>query len=72
MRWELQQSLIGGTITNIENIVGSDYDDTLTGDDQDNVIEGGAGRDTLDGGAAGAVWVIPCPMRIPTTGSGSH
>ena len=38
------------TILNIENIVGSDYDDFLTGDDQDNVIEGGAGRDTLVGG----------------------
>ena len=38
------------TITNIENVVGSDYDDTLTGDEQSNVIEGGAGRDTLVGG----------------------
>ena len=41
---------LAGTITNIENVVGSDYDDTLTGDDQSNVIEGGAGRDDLDGG----------------------
>ena len=40
-------------ITNIENIVGSDYDDTLTGDAQDNVIEGGDGGDDLDGGAHG-------------------
>ena len=39
-----------GTITNIENIVGSKYDDVLTGDDQNNVIEGGRGRDDLDGG----------------------
>ncbi len=43
------------TINNIENIVGSDYDDTLTGDAQDNVIEGGAGRDTLDGGEHGTM-----------------
>ena len=41
---------LAGTIINIENIVGSDYDDTLTGDDQDNVIEGGEGGDTLGGG----------------------
>ena len=53
---ELQQDIsLVGTITNIENIVGSDYDDTLTGDDQDNVIEGGAGSDTLDGGAGAGV-----------------
>ena len=43
-------ALAGGTITNIENIVGSEYDDDLTGDAQDNVIEGGAGSDELDGG----------------------
>ena len=41
---------LAGTITNIENIVGSKYDDVLTGDDQNNVIEGGRGRDDLDGG----------------------
>ena len=39
------------TISNIENIIGSIYDDTLAGDGQDNVIEGGRGRDTLSGGA---------------------
>ena len=46
---------LADTITNIENIVGSDYDDTFTGDDQDNVIEGGAGRDTLMGGGGDGV-----------------
>ena len=40
----------GTTITNVENIIGTQYDDTLTGNGGDNVIEGGAGRDTLDGG----------------------
>ena len=46
---------LAGDITNIENVVGSDYDDTLTGDEQSNVIEGGAGRDTLEGGAGAGV-----------------
>ena len=46
---------LADTITNIENIVGSDYDDNLTGDEQSNVIEGGAGRDTLDGGGGDGV-----------------
>ena len=39
------------TITNVENIIGSNFADTLTGDANDNVIEGGLGNDTLDGGA---------------------
>ena len=39
------------TLTSIENILGSTYNDTLTGDGNANVIEGGAGNDTLSGGA---------------------
>ena len=66
----------GATITNVENIIGTEYDDTLTGNNQDNVIEGGAGRDTLDGAgnptAATEAGVIPCPMQVPTVGSGSR
>jgi len=41
----------GSTISNIENIIGSNLDDTITGDGRDNVIEGGAGNDVIDGGA---------------------
>ncbi|MGI9276747.1 MAG: LamG-like jellyroll fold domain-containing protein [Endozoicomonas sp.] len=40
----------GDTLTGIENIVGSSFDDTLTGDDEDNSLVGGAGDDTLQGG----------------------
>ena len=40
----------GDTLSNIENLIGSAYGDTLTGDDRDNVIESGAGEDVLDGG----------------------
>ncbi|MFN3235370.1 MAG: beta strand repeat-containing protein, partial [Gammaproteobacteria bacterium] len=36
------------TLLNIENIVGSDHDDTLAGDSSDNVIDGGDGIDTVD------------------------
>jgi Ca2+-binding RTX toxin-like protein len=38
------------TLTGIENLVGSQYNDTLTGDGGDNVIEGGLGNDILAGG----------------------
>ena len=40
----------GDTLTGIENLSGSAFDDTLTGDDNDNILEGGSGADTLDGG----------------------
>ena len=38
-------------LTEMENIVGSDFDDELTGDAQGNIIAGGKGDDRLDGGA---------------------
>lgn len=37
------------TLISIENLVGSDYDDTLTGNGTANVIEGGGGDDRLNG-----------------------
>jgi len=38
------------TLTSIENIVGSQFDDSLTGDDNANHISGGLGNDILTGG----------------------
>jgi hypothetical protein len=39
------------TLTSIENLLGSDFNDTLTGDAGANKLEGGVGNDTLNGGA---------------------
>lgn len=39
----------GDKLYNIENLVGSDGDDTLTGDDGANIIYGGKGDDTIKG-----------------------
>ncbi|MBI3699143.1 MAG: hypothetical protein HY242_01680 [Afipia sp.] len=41
----------GDTLTGIENLIGSAFNDTLTGDASANVLTGGTGNDTLDGGA---------------------
>ena len=50
----------GDRLSNIENLLGSDHNDTLVGDsgvnnlrggNGDDVLEGGAGADTLDGGS---------------------
>ena len=38
-------------LTNITDVWGSSYDDSLVGDAGDNYFQGGAGNDTIDGGA---------------------
>lgn len=38
------------TLTEIEGVVGSDFNDALTGDNEDNSLNGGKGRDSLLGG----------------------
>ncbi len=38
------------TLIGFENLIGSQYNDTLTGDANDNIIEGGLGNDVLVGG----------------------
>ena len=39
------------TITGVENLYGSKFDDVLTGDAKDNYLWGGDGNDTINGGA---------------------
>jgi len=41
----------GDVLSGIENVIGSEYDDSITGDDRNNLLTGGKGDDTLDGGA---------------------
>ena len=41
----------GGTLTGIENFLGTLFADAITGDGTANLIHGGGGGDTLDGGA---------------------
>ena len=45
----------GDTLSNIENLIGSSYGDTLTGDDADNVIESGGMTFSLAAAARYAV-----------------
>ena len=39
------------TISNFENLYGSQFNDTLTGNALNNLLHGGAGNDTINGGA---------------------
>nr|WP_321270808.1 retention module-containing protein [uncultured Tolumonas sp.] len=50
------------TISNIENIAGSHYNDTLIGDNNTNTLNGGLGNDTLIGGLGNDI----------LTGGGDH
>ncbi|MBN8196035.1 Ig-like domain-containing protein [Thalassospira povalilytica] len=43
------------TLRNIENVIGSDHDDSLRGDVGENTLIGGAGDDVLDGAFGGDV-----------------
>ena len=43
----------GDTLTGIEHLVGSPYNDTLAGDGEDNILKGEDGDDVLYGGPAG-------------------
>ncbi|NJO55091.1 MAG: cadherin-like domain-containing protein, partial [Rhodospirillales bacterium] len=45
----------GDTLSEIEQVIGSGYDDTLTGDDGNNAFLGGAGNDTINGGGGNDV-----------------
>ena len=43
----------GDTLTSIEHLTGSNYNDTLAGDGADNILDGRGGDDVLYGGPAG-------------------
>lgn len=47
----------GDTYSGIENVIGTDVNDTLTGDAADNVLRGNAGSDTISGGGGNDVIV---------------
>ena len=46
------------TITNIENVTGSNYDDNISGNSSDNILIGGEGNDTLSGGDGSDLFIF--------------
>ena len=44
-------------LVSIDNLIGSDFNDTLKGNDQDNILHGGLGDDTLTGGGGSDTFV---------------
>jgi len=48
----------GDVITNVENVIGTQWGDTLKGDAQSNRIEAGDGNDRIEG-QGGMDWILP-------------
>ena len=49
---------VTGTVTGVENVTGSDFNDNLTGDANANILNGGKGNDTLQGGGGNDSYVF--------------
>ena len=59
------------TLTGIENLVGSNFNDTLTGDNNSNVINGGLGNDILNGGGGDDLLIGGLGNNTLTGGAGA-
>ncbi|WP_449123532.1 retention module-containing protein [Pseudomonas sp. MPG01] len=59
------------TLTGIENLVGSNFNDTLTGDNNNNVINGGLGNDILNGGGGDDLLIGGLGNNTMTGGAGA-
>ncbi|WP_160108944.1 beta strand repeat-containing protein, partial [Pseudomonas izuensis] len=59
------------TLTGIENLVGSNYNDNLTGDNNSNIITGGLGNDVLNGGGGDDLLIGGLGNNTLTGGSGA-
>ncbi len=67
------------SLSNVENIIGTAFNDTLIGDGNNNVFEGGAGADTMNGGGgndtlsyAGSNAGIDMSLVIGAVNTGGH
>nr|WP_103466445.1 type I secretion C-terminal target domain-containing protein [Pseudomonas putida] len=59
------------TLVSIENLIGSDYNDTLIGNAGDNVLDGGLGNDVLKGGDGNDTLIGGPGDDIMTGGNGN-
>ncbi len=63
--YEVDGNIVQDSLTSIENLTGSENDDTLSGNAEDNLLAGGAGNDELSGGDGNDV------LRGDEVGSGT-
>jgi len=58
------------TLSGIENLVGTNYADTLTGNARANTLDGGGGADTLTGGAGNDTYWVNAKADVVVEASG--
>jgi lysophospholipase L1-like esterase len=54
----INTNLAKDTLNNIENIIGSPYNDVLIGDSKSNIINGGGGDDLITGGTGKDIFIL--------------
>jgi hypothetical protein len=59
-----------GGVTNVHNVTGSPFNDTLTGDDAGDVLSGNGGQDVLAGGTGNDTFIVGATQAQGTTVSG--
>ncbi|MFJ4346666.1 retention module-containing protein [Pseudomonas sp. NPDC089401] len=59
------------TLTRIENLIGSDYNDSLIGNAGDNLLDGGLGNDVLKGGDGNDILIGGPGNDLMTGGNGN-
>lgn len=52
------------SLSNVENLTGSPFNDVLTGDAGNNVLNGGTGQDTLTGGAGSDTYYVDSSVDL--------
>ncbi|UCI30543.1 beta strand repeat-containing protein [Mesorhizobium sp. B4-1-4] len=60
-----------GVTSTQPDVIGSNYDDTITGDAGNNILYGGAGNDTLIGGAGNDILIGGLGLNHMTGGAGN-
>jgi Ca2+-binding RTX toxin-like protein len=70
----IQQDTVGGgldTLSDVDNLMGSDFNDKLTGSAGANILDGGSGADQLIGGDGNDTYVVDNASDVVTeTGTG--
>jgi len=61
----------GDTITGFENVIGSDYNDSITGSSGANVMTGGAGDDVMSGGGGNDTFRIGVGSGVDAISGGT-
>ena len=58
-------------VSQFENVIGSNFNDTITGNDSNNILNGGAGADIMAGGLGDDTYVVDNALDVVTEAAGA-